>query len=768
MKMPPLVSSFGAVLRVLVISLLLCARAAAFEPFVVKDIRVEGLQRISAGTVFNYLPIKLGQTVTTEDSIAAVSALFNTGFFNDVSLERDGDVLVVFVKERAAISSIEIEGNQDLDTDELLDGLKQIGLAEGRVFDRSLLEKVEQELQRQYFSRGKYAVRIKTTVTPLERNRVGILIDISEGRVARIKQINIIGNNTFTDKELLDEFSLTTPTILSAITKSDQYSKQGLSADLETLRTYYLDRGYLKFHINSTQVSITPDKKDIYITINITEGEQYKIKVVTLSGDLVVPAEKIFPLIDINPGDVFSRKQVTESVDKISSLLGNQGYAFANVNTVPDMDDETHEVALGFFVDPGKRVYVRRINVSGNVSTRDEVLRREMRQMEAGWYSAEKVERSRTRLDRLGFFEDVNVETPTVPGTTDQLDVNYSVTETSSGSITAGLGFSQSSGVLFNASVQQDNFLGSGKRVSFTFDNSSVNTIYSFAYVNPFWTIDGVSRGFGATYRTTDASQANLTNYTTDTRGLDVNFGIPVNEFDTLRFSTGYQGLDLKTTSVSASDVTDFINQHGDTFNSLVLTASWRHDTRNKILFADSGGMQSIGLETTSPGSGLEYYKLDYEQQRFLPLTRELTLGLKGHLGYGDGYAEFDQLPFFENFYAGGVRSVRGFEDNTLGPLDSDGDPIGGAFLVVFNAEVYFPVPFADDAKGVRLSTFLDIGNVYEDYNTFEAGDLRYSVGLAGLWLSPLGPISISIGFPLNEKPGDKVQNFQFTVGTFF
>jgi outer membrane protein insertion porin family len=768
MNIRPVINPLGVLLRVLAFSLLLCGRLYAFEPFEVKDIRVEGLQRISAGTVFNSLPIKLGQTVDTEDSIAAVSTLFATGFFNDVRLERDGDVLVVFVKERAAISSIEIEGNQDLDTEELLEGLKQIGLAEGRVFDRSLLDKVEQELQRQYFSRGKYAVRIKTTVTPLERNRVGILIDISEGQVARIKEINIIGNNTFSDEELLEEFSLTTPTWLSAITKSDQYSKQGLSADLETLRTYYLDRGYLKFHINSTQVSITPDKKDIYITINITEGDQYKIRVVTLSGDLVVPAEEIFPLIDINPGDVFSRKQVTESVDKISSLLGNQGYAFANVNTVPDMDDATNEVSLGFFVDPGKRVYVRRINVSGNVSTRDEVLRREMRQMEAGWYSAEKVERSRTRLDRLGYFEEVNVETPTVPGTTDQLDVNYSVTETSSGSITAGLGFSQSSGVLFNASVQQDNFLGSGKRVSFTFDNSEVNTIYSFAYVNPFWTIDGVSRGFGAFYRETDANEANLADYSTDSRGVNVNFGIPVNEYDTVRFSVGYQGLDLNTTIYSPFEVTDFVDKHGDSFDDMVLTASWRHDTRNKILFTDNGGMQSIALETTTPGSGLEYYKLDYEQQRFLPLTRELTMGLKGRLAYGDGFGDYDSLPFFENFFAGGVRSVRGYEDNTLGPRDSDGDPIGGAFLVVFNAEVYFPVPFADDAKGVRLSTFLDVGNVFENYDTFDAGDLRYSVGLAGLWLSPLGPISVSIGVPLNDEDDDDVQNFQFTVGTFF
>jgi len=754
--------------KVLLLTFLLNATAQAFEPFVVEDIRVEGLQRIAAGTVFNYLPIKIGQTIDTKDSIEAVKALFKTGFFNDVSLERDGNVLVVNVEERAAISSIEIEGNKDLDTEELLEGLKQIGLAEGRVFDRSLLEKVEQELRRQYFSRGKYAVRIDTTVTPLDRNRVGILIDISEGRVARIKQINIIGNHTFSDKELLKDFSLTTPNLFSAFTKSDQYSKQALSADLEILRTWYLDRGYLKFHINSTQVSITADKQDIYVTINITEGQQYSIREVTLSGDLVVPAEELFPLIKINPGDVFSRKKVTEAVDEISSLLGNQGYAFANVNTAPELDDENFEVDLGFFVDPGDRVYVRRINLSGNVGTRDEVLRREMRQLEGGWYSAEQVERSRTRLDRLGYFENVNVETPPVPGTTDQLDVDYSVTERSSGSITAGLGYSQTSGILFNAAVSQENFLGTGKHVSFAFDNSKVNTLYRFSYVNPYWTIDGVSRGFGAFYRKTDAAEANLSTYTTDSRGADVNFGIPINEYDTVRFSGGYQGLDLHETSSSPVEVSDFIDQHGDSFNDLVLTSSWSHDSRNKILFTDTGGLQTFSFEATTPGSGLQYYKLNYVQQRFIPLTRDLTLGLKGNLGYGDGYGDYDTLPFFENYFAGGVRSVRGFEDNTLGPRDSNDDPIGGSFLVVFNAEVSFPVPFVEHSSGIRLSTFFDVGNVFGDYNTFDTGGLRMSVGLAGLWLSPMGPISVSLGLPLNAEKEDDIQNFQFTIGTFF
>ena len=755
-------------LPVVLLALLLCRPAFGFEPFVIADIRVEGLQRISAGTVFNYLPVKIGQTMDDRTSVDAIRALFKTGFFEDVRFERDGSVLVIFVRERAAISSIKLEGNQDLDTDELLDGLKQIGLAEGRVFDRSLLEKVEQELQRQYFSRGKYAVRIDTTITPLERNRVGILINISEGRVARIRQINIIGNDTYSDEELLDEFSLTTPTFFSTFSKRDQYSKQALAADLEVLRTWYLDRGYLQFQINSTQVSITPDKKDIYLTINITEGDQYKIKVVTLSGDLVVPAEEIYPLIDINPGDVFSRKRVTGSVDKISSLLGNQGYAFANVNTVPDIDDENNLVSLGFFVDPGKRVYVRRINISGNSTTRDEVLRREMRQMEGGWYSAEKVERSRTRIDRLGFFESVNVETPSVPGTTDQLDVNYSVKETSSGSVTAGVGFSQSSGLLFNASVQQNNFLGSGKRVNFTFDNSSVNTVYSFGYVNPYWTVDGVSRGFGAYFRETDASEANLSEYNTDTRGLDINFGVPINEYDTIRFSAGYRGLDLSSTAFSPRYVTDFEDTYGNSYEDLVLAASWRRDSRNKTLFPDSGSLQSIALETTLPSSGLEYYKIDYTQQQFIKLTKDLTLGLKARLAYGDGYGDFEIMPFFENFFAGGIRSVRGYEDNTLGPRDEFGEAIGGAFLTVFNAEIIFPVPFVESTSATRLSAFFDIGNVYSDINTFDAGELRYSTGLAGVWASPLGPISVSIGIPLNAKDGDDEQTFQFTVGTFF
>ncbi len=756
------------IIRIFLVSLLLTGTAQAFEQFEIADIRVEGLQRISAGTVFNYLPLKVGDTMDTEDSVTAIRALFKTGFFNDVYLERDGNVLVVYVKERAAISSIEITGNQDLETEQLLEGLKDIGLAEGRVFDRSLLDKVEQELQRQYFSRGKYAVRIETTLTPLERNRVGILIDISEGRAARIKQINLVGNKMYRDKDLRDDFELDTPSFFSFVTKSDQYSKQKLSADLETLRSFYLDRGYLNFNIMSTQVSITPDKKDIYITINLSEGKQYKIREVTLSGELVVEPEELFPLVRINPGDIFSRKRVTEAVDRISEKLGDQGYAFANVNTVPDLDDENQEVALAFFVDPGSRVYVRHINIGGNVITRDEVLRREMRQMEAGWFSSSKVERSRTRLQRLGYFEKVNVETPSVPGTTDQVDVNYAVTETSSGNITAGAGFSQTSGVLFNASISQDNFLGTGKRVSFAFNNSRINTVYSFSYLNPYYTLNGVSRGAGLFFRKTDADEANISNYSTDSYGANINFGVPINEFDTIRLNTQFEYLELKDSSSSPLEVTSFLDDHGSRFNSLILTGSWSHDTRNKAIFADKGGLQRFSIEATVPESELEYYKVDYEQRRFLRLTKYLTLLMRGSLGYGDGYGDFNNLPFFKNFFAGGVRSVRGFDDNTLGPRDSKGNPIGGAFKVAGGADILFPVPFLEDSDSIRTSTFVDVGQVYKDPDDFSSADLRYSVGISGLWISPFGPLTISLAYPLNDESRDDVQYFQFTIGTLF
>ncbi|MEW6352937.1 MAG: outer membrane protein assembly factor BamA [Pseudomonadota bacterium] len=749
--------------------LVLAAQAPAVEPFVIKDIRVEGLQRISAGTVFSYLPVKVGDTFDDARSAEAIRALFKTGFFKDVQMEREGDILVVTVVERPAIGSVKISGNKDIETEQLMQALKDQGLAEGRVFDRSLLAKIEQELNRQYFSRGKYAVKIQTTVTPLERNRVGINIDISEGRAARIREINIVGNQTFDDEDLLDEFQLSTPTLLSFYTGADQYSKQKLTADLETLRSYYLDRGYINFNIDSTQVSITPDKKDIYITINITEGEKFTVKDVKLAGDLVVPEPELTKLISVQSGSTFSRKAATETATKISERLGQEGYAFANINTIPEIDQQNKQVSLTFFVDPGKRVYVRRINMAGNTKTRDEVLRREMRQIEGGWIDTEKVKRSRTRLEKLGYFESVNVETPAVPGSTDQVDVNFTVVEKPSGNLLAGLGFSQSQGIIFNTSISQENFLGSGKRITAAFNNSDVNTLYNLAYTNPYYTVDGVSRGFNLFSRSTDAGNANIANYTTDALGGSVNYGIPVNEFDTVRVGLGYENTDLKTTINTPTEYLNFLNANGRTFDTIKLTAGWSHDTRNRAIFADEGQFQNLAADVALPGVGLEYYKFSYRHQLLYALAKDWTLSLNGEVGYGDSYGDTTELPFFENFLAGGSRSVRGFKDNTLGPRSVSTDrPLGGNRRVVANAELFFPVPFVKETKTVRLGTFLDIGNVFGTNEDIDTGTLRYSAGISAVWLSPLGALGVSYAEPLNEKETDDRQRFQFTLGTTF
>ena len=483
------------------------APAAAFE---VTDIQLEGLERISAGTVFNYLPIKIGDEVDSADVSKAIRTLFKTGFFSDVQLLAEANVLIVVLEERPAISEIDIEGNELLETEPLLEGLAGIGLAKGRVFKRALLEQVEQELRRQYFGQGQYSVRIESTVTPLGRNRVAIKIIVTEGATAKIRQINIVGNEAFDDDALRDQFKLSTPTLFSFISNNDQYSKQKLAGDLETIRSHYLNLGYINFRISSTQVSVSPDKLDIYITINVSEGEQFTISEVKLTGDLIVPANELVDLVQPRPQDIFSRQQVTATSRLLSERLGEEGYAFANVNTIPKIDNEKNTVALTFFVDPGHQVYVRRINFSGNSKTRDEVLRREMRQIESARISTTKVSRSKERLQRLGYFQDVNVETPPVPGLPDQVDVNYSVVEQASGNIVAGIGFSQSQGVILNASVSQSNFMGSGKQVSFAINNSDLNQTYSFAFTNPFFTVDGVSRGFNISYRKTDTDEVDI------------------------------------------------------------------------------------------------------------------------------------------------------------------------------------------------------------------------------------------------------------------
>jgi len=762
------VSWIRKTLAVILATVVLALPAWAFDPFEIKDIRVEGLQRISAGTVFSYLPVKIGDQITQSRSPEIVRALFKTGFFKDVRLERDGEVLVIFVQERPAIASIDINGNQSLENEQLLGGLKDIGFATGRVFDRSILDKVEQELQRLYFSQGKYGVKIKSTVTPLARNRIGVSIDVSEGVVAKIHQINIVGNRAFDDEALLDEFELSTPTLLSFYTGVDRYSRQKLAADLERLRSFYQNRGYIAFNIDSTQVSITPDKKDVFITINVTEGDRYTVSKIKLAGNLVVDNKALFKLVDIKPNSVFSRRKSTAVSDRITKRLGNDGYSFANVNVVPDVNEKDKTVDLTFFIDPGKRAYVRRINFTGNTRTKDEVLRREMRQFEGGWISTARVERSRQRLQRLGYFDEVSVETPAVPGKTDQVDVNFKVKERPSGNLLAGLGFSDSEGVVFNTSVTQDNFLGSGKRISVAFNTSSVNTLYRLSYTNPYYTLDGVSRTFNVQYREVDADEADISNFSSNISNAGFSFGIPISEFNSIGLDLQLQRTDITTGVETPQAFRNFLRDNGEEFIDLVISGSISSDTRNNSIFPTRGGSKRLFGEVTVPGSDLEYYKISYRQSEYFAVTRDLTLGISGEIGYGDSYGSTTDLPFFENFLAGGDGSVRGFENNTLGPKDEFEEALGGSLLTVGTVELIFPVPFVKDKNAFRLSSFFDVGNVYGTNEDFSFDELRYSVGLGLTWLSPFGALTVSIAQPFNVQDDDETKNFQFRFGQGF
>ncbi|HSD61619.1 MAG TPA: outer membrane protein assembly factor BamA [Burkholderiales bacterium] len=745
------------------------AKAWSLEPFVVRDIRVEGIQRTEAGTVFSYLPVKVGDTLTDEKASQAVKALYATGFFKDVRLEAEGGVLVVIVEERPAISQIDIVGAKEFETDQLKSALKSTGLAEGRILDKALLEKAEQELKRQYLGRGRYGASISTTVTPLDRNRVSLTFTISEGEVARIRQINIVGNQAFKEKELRDLFTLTTPGWLTWYTKNDQYSKQKLSGDLETLRSFYLNQGYLEFAIDSTQVSITPDKRDIYITVSITEGAKYTVSGYKLAGDLLVPEEELKKLVQISPGEVFSRERLTESSKMMSERLGDEGYAFANVNAVPELDREQQKVFFTFFVDPGRRVYVRRINIAGNARTEDQVIRREMRQMESAWYSGEKINRSKRRVDRLGYFKEVNVETPAVPGTTDQVDVNLSVVEKPTGSLMLGAGFSSSEGFVISGSVSQANFLGTGNFVSLQINTGKVNTVYALSYTNPYWTVNGVSRGFDLYKRDLDSSSTAAAPYTTKTLGGAIRFGIPIAEDDSVSLGLGYERTDIGLFLNSPLRYIDFVAQFGSSVDSLPATASWARDRRDSVIYTTQGTVQRASAEVGMPGFDLTYYKLSYQLQWYYPLTRDFVLHLNGEVGYGNGYSN-KPLPFFKNFYAGGITSVRGYEAGTIGPKDINGDALGGNQRYVFNADLLFPVPGLKGDKSTRMGVFFDAGAVRNNQTLDVLGDqgFRYSAGVEGFWISPFGPLKFALAKALNPGVADKTQTFQFQVGSTF
>ncbi|WP_019141070.1 outer membrane protein assembly factor BamA [Noviherbaspirillum massiliense] len=768
-----------------VAAFVLCAgQAAAVEPFTVRDIRVEGIQRTEPGTVFSYLPVRVGDTYSDEKGAAAIKALYATGFFKDVRIEVEGDVLVVMVEERPAIAGVEFTGVKEFDKDQLTKSLKDIGLGESRIFDKSLLDRAEQELKRQYLSRGLYGVQITTTVTPVERNRVNINFSVDEGEVARIKQINIVGNKAFSDKELRDLLNLTTPGWFTWYTKADQYSKQKLTGDIETLRSFYLNRGYIEMQVESTQVSITPDKKDIYITINISEGEKYTVSDIKLEGEMLGREQELKSLVELKKGDVYSGERLTESIKKISERMGNFGYAFANVNANPEINRQKKEVAFTILIDPGKRVYVRKINVAGNTKTRDEVIRREFRQFEDSWYDGEKIKLSRDRVDRLGYFKEVNIETPEVPGSTDQVDVNMAVEEKPTGNILLGAGFSSSEKVTLTGSIQQANAFGTGNTLGLDINTSSRNRTIAVSQTNPYFTDDGVSRSFELFHRTSRPPEVNTGDYLVKTTGGSVKFGVPFSELDTVFFGVGvertqvqvYNQVDGFNTSPDA--FRRYVQQfgNGDPFNvpgtydatttGFPFTIAWQRDSRDSALVPTRGRYQRANLEVAPVGT-LKYYRTMYQHQYFKPLFRDVILALNGEIDYGKGFGG-KPYPIFKNFYAGGIGSVRGYEGSSLGPRASNGDPLGGTSRLIGNVELQFPFPGSGSDRSLKWFTFVDGGNVFGDNERLDVSKLRYAAGIGISWISPIGPLKLSYGTPLNKESGDRAQRFQFQLGTGF
>lgn len=701
--------------------------STAAESFVVSDIRVEGLQRVSAGTVFEAFPVNVGDKVDSARLVTASKRLFSTALFNDIVLKRDGSILVVQVVELPTITQLEIEGNQAIATEALTDGLKQSGLAEGLVFKRSTLERISMELERQYVAQGRYDAGIETEVTALPRNRVGLKIKVDEGNVASIKHVNIVGNNAFDDETLLKQFQLQTSNFWSWYASDDKYAREKLSGDMETLRSYYLDRGYIRFNIESTQVAVSPDKKGVYITINVHEGDVYNVRELKLAGDLVLPEEELERFYIIKEGVVFSRQKVTLTSDLMIKRLGNDGYTFAKVDGIPKIDDDNKQVDITFFVEPGKRTYVRNLNISGNESTLDEVLRREMLQMEGGWASTEKIEAGKKRLNQLGFFKSVNVETPAVAGTDDLIDVNYNVEEQLSGSLNFNVGYAGGSGFIIGTSISQNNFLGTGNRMSLAAQKNNTVQSYNFSFHDPYYTIDGVSRGFNLFYRKTDFSNQSFTSdYQTNSRGGNVSFGYPISNRERLSFTLGISQTDMFEGSTVPAEITSFIDEYGDNFREYSFGSSWRWSNLNRGLFPTAGAQQSLSFDLAIPGSDLNYYKLGYKADYYYPLAKDWSLRFRTELGYGDGYGELERLPFFKNFRAGGVGSVRGYRTSSLGPR---GLPDYSLVNLVETDDAGNPV-FETDDLGRLVVDANAPGNIYylnADGDVVRAGNNGYA-----------------------------------------
>ena len=764
-------------LLILVCAMTLAQQAQAYE-FKVSDIEVEGLQRVSAGTVFSAFPIDVGDKVDEVSLAQAIRTLFKTGLFTNISVDRDKDVLILHVSERPSIAKINIKGNKSIKTDKLKEGLKNAGLEEGQVFRRATLDRIQLEILRSYVSQGRYNARVKATAKELPRNRVDINLKISEGDTASIQHINIIGNKAFPDSRLKELFELKTSDWWTSLFNDDKYSREKLSGDLEKLRSFYLDRGYIKFSIESAQVSISPDKKQVFITIAVNEGPRYTIRDISLKGKLILPEKELRKFILAKPGEVFSREKLTASSDLISKRLGTEGYTFANVNAVPVTHDD-NTASITFYVDPGHRVYVRRINFRGNTATRDDVLRQEMLQMEGAVASTDLIDKSKDRLNRLGFFKDVNVETPGVPGKDDQIDVNYSVEEQPTGSLSASLGFSQTNGFLVGANIAENNFFGTGRRVSFGVNVSKSVKSANFSFLDPYYTVDGVSRGFTLFATKTDYAQENISSYVLNNYGGTLTFGYPIDNVTRMSFGVGVQHPSLSVGTLPAQEITNFISAQGDAFNIFTLNGGWARNTLNRGVLPTAGYKHSISLELAVPFSDLEYYKATDNFNYYWPINRDQTwvTRLRTALGYGGGYGKTGSLPFFQNYYSGGIGSVRGYATNSLGALStpavgdySSPQPFGGNVLTEASAELIFPTPFAKGSQSMRTSLFLDAGNVFDTHRGFNPslGQIRASVGVSFQWITAVGPLGFSLAKPLNSRNGDQTQIFQFTLGQQF
>jgi len=760
---------FGFRLRAVsaVAAMAFAAQAAwAIDPFTLGDIRVEGLQRVEPGTVFASLPFRVGDNFNDEKGSGAIRSLFALGLFKDVRLEARGNVLTVIVEERPTVADIDFAGAKEFDKDTLKKAMRDIGLTEGRPFDKALADRAEQELKRQYVNRSLYGAEVVTTVTPIERNRVNLTFTVTEGEPARIKDIRITGNKAFSESTLKGQFDLDTGGWLSWYTKSDRYARAKLNADLETLRSYYLQRGYMEFRVDSTQVAISPNKQDISVTINVTEGQRYVVSGVKLEGNYLGREEEFKSLVKIVPGEPYNADEVAQTTKAFTDYFSAFGFAFARVEPVPEVDRANNRVALVLQAEPSRRAYVRRISIAGNNRTRDEVIRREFRQFESSWFNGDKIKLSRDRVDRLGYFSAVEVETQDVAGSPDQVDVLINVIEKPTGSLSLGAGFSSAEKVALTFGIKQENVFGTGNYLGIDVNTSKYNRAIVLSTTNPYFTPDGISRTFDIYHRSSRPYQDQGGNYRLLTSGASMRFGVPFSETDTVFFGAGAERTEIKAgTNIPASYLA-YAEQVGYVSYSVPLTIGWSRDSRDSALSPSTGRFQRFNSELGVAGDA-RYVRGNYQFQQYYPITKKYTLALNSELGAGKG---LNGLPFpiFKNFYSGGLGSVRGFEQGTLGPRDVTGASIGGAKKITLNAEVSAPFPGAGNDRTLRVFGFTDVGNVYGENQKFDFGEMRASVGLGLSWVSPVGPLRIAIANPVRKEPGDRIQKFQFQIGSSF